>query len=364
MRPALNLSGYASRPMLFEALARHSPNLCFLDVGSEPATAIRYLADLSQKHIPVVALHTVKDANLIMNCLRRGASEFLAPPFDAAEICAALERIGKRSAQLRPSGPAEGKVYCFMPGKGACGSTTIAAGLAFELRRRSPGKVLLADLDPLTGTIAFQLKLKSHYSFVHALSNSSRMDADLWNGMVIPCRGVDVLLSPENPVDLVNEAQDLPAIVDYWRESYETIILDTPGAYRQWGVSLATLCDELMVVTTNELPAIRATGNALAYMNRNGVDLSKVKLIVNRYNIDLGLDQTAIEAALHMPVFQFLPSDYEGVQKAMMQGKTAPGGSKVGKGIAALAEALTGQMAERKKQSMFSGWFSFLGVAG
>ena len=361
---AVDLSGYPSRPALLDAITRHAPNLCFLDVGSQPDNALRLLADLTHKRIPVVAFHTVSDADLIMNCLRRGAAEFLIPPFGREEVAAALQRISSRIVQRGPSGPVEGKVYCFMPGKGACGSTTVAAGLAFELHRRSQGKVLLADLDPLTGTVAFQLKLKSNYSFVHALSNSSRMDDDLWNGMVIPCRGIDVLLSPEHPVDLLNEAQDLPAIVDYWRETYESVILDTPGAYRQWGLSLAALCDELLLVTTNEVAAIRSTKHALDYLERNEVDLSKIKLIVNRYNIEAGLTQPDIEAALHMPVFHFLPSDYEGVQKALMGGKPAPSGTKVGKSIIGLAEALTGRIPPPKKQSLFGGVFSFLGAAG
>lgn len=361
--PAIDLSGYPGRSALLDAIARHAANLCFLDVGSEPDTALRLLADLAQKHIPVVAFHTVTDADLIMNCLRRGASEFLIPPFGAQEIAAALERIASRSVRRGPSGPVGGKVYCAMPGKGACGSTTIAASLAFELRRRTHGKVLLADLDPLTGTVAFQLKLKSNYSFIHALSNSNRMDDDLWNGMVVPCRGIDVLLSPEHPVDLVHEAHDLPSIVDYWRDTYENVIMDTPGVYRQWGLSLATLCDELLLITTNELSAIRSTKHALAYLERNDVDLCKVKLIVNRYNVEVGLTQPDIEAALHLPVFHSVPSDYERVQKALMEGKPAPNGSKVGKSIVSLCEALTGRIAPPAKQSLFSGVFSFLGAA-
>jgi hypothetical protein len=60
-------------------------------------------------------------------------------------------------------------------------------------------KVLLADLDPLIGTVAFLLKRNSNYSFIHALTSASRLDETLWRGMVTSCRGVDVLLSPETP---------------------------------------------------------------------------------------------------------------------------------------------------------------------
>ena len=52
-----------------------------------------------------------------------------------------------------------------MPAKGACGATTIACNLAFQWKRLGAKKILLADLDPLTGTLSFLLKIKSIYSF-------------------------------------------------------------------------------------------------------------------------------------------------------------------------------------------------------
>ena len=41
-------------------------------------------------------------------------------------------------------------------------------------------QVLLADLDPLTGTLSFLLKIKSIYSFLDALQRAHELDADLW----------------------------------------------------------------------------------------------------------------------------------------------------------------------------------------
>ena len=50
-----------------------------------------------------------------------------------------------------------------MPAKGAAGATTIACNLAYQCKRLGASKILLADLDPLTGTVSFVLKLKSTY---------------------------------------------------------------------------------------------------------------------------------------------------------------------------------------------------------
>ena len=170
------------------------------------------------------------------------------------------------------------------------------------------------------------------------------MDEALWRGMVIPRRGVDVLLSPDMPVDLVYEPEDLAAMMSYWRQLYEFVILDAPGPHSEWGLSLAKLADELLLVTTNELPAVHATQNTLARLDHFGVTRSKIKLIINRYNTDIGLSSEAIETALDLKVFQHLPSDFESVQKALMEGKPIPAGTKVGRAIAELAEKLTGRL--------------------
>jgi pilus assembly protein CpaE len=159
-------------------------------------------------------------------------------------------------------------------------------------------------------------------------------------------------------VDMVYEPGDLAAMVNYWRQVYDFVILDTPGPQRDWGLSLARLCDEIVLVATNELPAIHATQNTLACLDHNGISRSKVKLVINRFNADIGLAGDAVESALDLKVFHQLPSDYEGVQKALMEGKPVPAGTKVGKGILELAEKLTGRKGQPRKQSLFGGLFS------
>jgi len=349
---------YVDRAALSALIGGHAVSLCFLDVGTDREVALDLIAGLKDLRVPVAALHTINDPDLILQCLREGAAEFLYLPFNKEQIRATMGRLAKRAQSALAQPHSGGTVYCMMRGKSGCGNTTIACNLAFQLQALNNPKVLLADLDPLTGTTAFLLKLNSAYSFVHALAHSSRMDAALWNGMVTPCRGVDVLLSPEIPADLVYEPADVPAMVGYWRQLYEYSILDVPGPYSEWGLSFARLCDELLLVTTNELPAVHATQNTLARLEDQGVSKSKIKLIVNRYNTEIGLSSEAIEAALDLKIFQHLPSDFESVQRALIEGKAIPASTKVGRSIAELAERLTGRTSAPRKHSLFGGLFN------
>jgi len=344
-----------------DLVSRNSANLCFLDVGTNWEEALGVLKALRSIPVPVVALSSTNQPDLILSCLREGASEFLYPPFDLEPFRAAMDRIIRRTHRRGPR--RGGEVYCFMPGKGACGGTTVATNLAFQLQELTSEKVLLADLDPLTGTIAFQLKITGSYSFVHALANSSRMDEALWKGLVINYRDVDVLLSPDTPVEMVQDTQDLAALVEYWRKLYAFVVLDIPAPYTAWGLQVARLCDLLMVVTTNELPAIHSTQNAVAYLEHAGVDRGKIRPIVNRYNTDIGLDQQTIETALDLPVYHLLPSDFASIQKALLEGRAVPSNTIIGEGFAQLAQRLTGRgPAPAKKPSLLGGLFSVFGT--
>src|ERR1043166_9442784 len=163
------------------------------------------------------------------------------------------------------------KIYAAMPAKGACGATTIACNLAFQWKRLGAKKILLADLDPLTGTLSFLLKIKSIYSFLDTLQRAHELDDDLWNAMVTPVQGVDVLLAPEIMVEATQDLRDPTPILDYARHIYDVIVLDTSTVYGDWNLNQARQANELLLVTTNELPALQAAQRALSYLDTNRI---------------------------------------------------------------------------------------------
>lgn len=359
--PFIDLKSYPNRRGLTEVLSSQRPNICFLDVGSSRDSALGVISDLASINpgLPVVAIHKSNDPDLILRCLRQGAREFLFQPFTMEQVVAALERLARILLDANINAKELGKVYCVMPGKGASGATTVACTLAFCLQRLTNGKkTLLADLDPTTGTLSFLLKLKSTFSFLEALAHSPHIDEDIWKGLIMPFQGLDVMLSPETPVEGATEQQDPGPIIDYSRENYGSVVIDTRGPYGEWGMGLARLCDELLVVTTNELPTLHATQKTLAHLERNSVERSKIRLIINRFNPETGLGREAIETALNLEVYSVLPNDYEAVQKSLLEGKPLAASSGLGKSIAHIADKLTGKTGQAKRQSMFSGLFS------
>jgi pilus assembly protein CpaE len=349
LSPASQLRTYPSPRELQENMTAHGANLCFLDVTADPERALKCLADLLaiNSAIPVIAMLSGDDSNLILRCLRQGATEFLAQPFTQEQLDAAMAKI----ARLNPASVTKrAKVYLIVPAKGGCGATTIATNLAWQWKRLGAKRVLLADLDPFAGTLSFLLKIKATFSFLDVLHRSGDIDEDLWKAMVTPQNGVDVLLSPDNPGEGQSDLSDAAPVIEYARYHYDVAILDSNGVYGRWNLSLAQAADEVLLITTNELPALQAAQRSLAYLQQNQIGRWKTRIVVNRYEQGIGLEQEVIGTALDADICHVLPSDTDAVQKSLMDGRLIQPGSALGRGVHALADRLAGREQKGHKQ--------------
>lgn len=337
-QPAI-ASEYPPPGVLPSLLARNGFNICFVDAATDTARAESIIDELAAL-VPVVALHTRNDADLILRCLRRGASEFLSDANTEA-VRRALERLARTRANAAPR--AAGVVYCVAPGKAGCGASTVAAHVAIHMKEETGGPVLLIDADYLAGSIAFLLKLKPEFHLDDALRDWSRMDDDLWSRLALRAYGVDILAAPENPSSRPPIGSDCAVrLVSFWRERYRTIVVDLPDIYTCFDNGLAALADSLLLVTTNELAALHVVGRGLHFLDSSGVGRSKLRLILNRYNPATGLKTGDLKTALGMEPFATLSNDYETLQSALLEGRPAPASSRFHTSVQKLCRQLSG----------------------
>lgn len=354
---AHEVEGYPTRQQISEVLAAHRVSICFLEVGSPEDMPLAIIPEILRvdPKLPIVVLLPGNNPEMVLRCLRAGASDFLMQPFTPDQVEGALHKI----ARLHPGrSKTPGKVYCLMPAKGGCGASTLASNLAYHLKRLGDKRILLADLDALAGTLSFLLKIKSNYSFMDVLARSGEIDQDLWKAVITNRQGVDVLLSPEVMTDGVSDLKDASAIIEYARNAYDLVVLDCGSVYGDWNLSQAQLADEVLLVTTNELTSLQAVQRALSYLDANGIGRWKVRLIVNRYDRHVGLSKDVIGTALHTDIYHLMPTDYEAIQKALMEGKPLAPATNFGKSVIALVERLGGASEPQKKHTSISGLLS------
>jgi pilus assembly protein CpaE len=338
---------YAAAWQRATAAGGRPPMVCFLDVCSNRNEALGLLPRLAEPplQVPIVALISEDNPGLALRCLRMGASGCLIHPFDDDQLLPVLSRIGYLDLSPEAAG-APHKVLAVLPAKGSSGATTLAANLACLAGRTGFGRVLLADMDPLAGTLAFVLKLKSPFSFADALAHSKQLDADLWRGLVTPYRGLDVLLSPENPSDCDSDAAGVSSLLAYAKRVYDLIVLDTGSPYSVLGLQLLKSSHEILLVTTTTFGSIYGARRALRYLSDNNASLSKVRLVLRHWRRESGLEQEEIESALGMSIYHVLPSDPQSVEDALLEGRPVSPGSPYGKSLAELASRVLQRDAE------------------
>jgi pilus assembly protein CpaE len=341
-------------------------HVVFLDIASDRDQALPLLEEMSRigPHIQVIVLMAQNDPDMILRCLRAGAVDFLIRPFTADQAEGAFGKLARVQTSVDTVTKEPAKIFAVMPAKGACGASTIACNLAYQWKRLGAKKILLVDLDPLTGNISFLLKIKSVYSFLDTLQRSHELDDDLWAAMVTKVNGVDVLLAPDLMVEGAASLRDPSPILEYARHIYDVVVIDTASVYGEWNLNVARAAGELLLVTTNELPALQAAQRAMSYLETNRIGRWKIRLLVNRYLKDVGLSREVIGTALHTEVFETFPSDPESIQKALLEGKAVASGTPLGKAFVQLADHFGQAQKQTEKKStsslssLFGGLFS------
>jgi pilus assembly protein CpaE len=350
IRGVSHLAQYPRIGGLASVLAERQANLCLIDVAAHSEFALLLIGEAAAA-VPVVALNTHNDADLILRCLRRGACEFLASP-DAAPLASVLDRLRLLSAPAATPKPCE--AYCVIPGKQGCGASTLAVHLAIELHRAGAARVLLVDADVQGGAIAFLLKLKPAFHLGDAVRDRERMDQDLWGRLAISNNGIDVLLAPVNPASPVEidraAAQQLMA---FWRGTYDAIVIDTAGAQAA-AIEFAQLSDHILLVSTNDLVALHSTRRSIERMEHHAIERRRLLLVMNRYTPSIGLKRDEVETALKLAPCALLANEYDLVQQAVLEGRPLAAASRFARGVHGLVDRLAGgEQPAKKRASLF-----------
>jgi pilus assembly protein CpaE len=323
--------------------------VCFLDLITDQEAGLQSLAKIVEVMPQVAVVSLVADSNpqLILQALRIGAKDFLTQPFTTEQFRSVLEKLSSIIPELITQ---QGRVISIIPAKGACGASTIAFNLAAQLKKGGSNRTLLADLDPVTGTQAFQMKLKPTFSFLEILNQGAALDADVWRGVVQNFSGMDVLLSPDTPVEGAQEMGSTRPILEFSRRLYDHVVADLGNAYGEWALTAARASDDIFLITTNELPALQAAQRVMHYYEHHSIPRQRIQLVINRFNRDVGLTKEMIETALQSDIYQLINSDYEGVQRALLDGKPIQASTTIGKQIGQMTSRILGTDATKLKK--------------
>ncbi|MHB9092766.1 MAG: AAA family ATPase, partial [Chloroflexota bacterium] len=169
--------------------------------------------------------------------------------------------------------------------------------------------------------------------------------SDLQSLMHSDASGVNLLaapLQPEQAEEIGNE--QVSQILKVMAQTFDYVVVDTPPQITDAVGSVLDQSTLVVVLTTQEVLALRRTKVLLQMMKGWGYSQDKVKLVVNHaYNVN-GVAAGDIEAALDYPIFWDIPND-QIVSNALKVGKPfvlASPGSPASRNVVELARKVCG----------------------
>ncbi|MGC8759789.1 MAG: AAA family ATPase [Bryobacteraceae bacterium] len=348
----------STEDVLFARIDRFKPDAVLLDPAAVPLPLAELIPLL--KALPaaplVVIVQEAATADEIIRAMRAGADEFVLPPIETS-MKEALERLAQRASVVAPrtAGP-QGKAFGFLSAKAGCGATTVACHAAVELARVSGKTTLLGDFDLPAGTVRVLMKANSRYSVLDAARNTADLDESYWRALVsngFP--GVEVLAGP-GP-ELFREypnPEDVRQVLEFARGRYAYVVADLGAGLD--AASLRTLeeVEELVLVTTPEMPALQMAKLQLHRLGVAGFRRSHIRLVLNRVSRRVELAPAEIERALDMEIYATLPNDYGALDRAYTEGRLLPENNHLRQAIGRMIHGLAGLDAPGEGKRRFS----------
>lgn len=289
--------------------------------------------------MPLVAVSRTLDSQVLLEAMRVGIREYLAPPFELGPLNDALDRIAQQAEAKPMAVPQTDSLYAFLPAKAGAGTTTIAVNTATAMAKMTDEKVLLMDMDLNCGLVGFMMLIESQYSILDAAENALEMDENLWPKIVTTIGALDVLPVGKMRPGFRIESVQVRHILDYSRRNYGSVCIDLSGMMEKYTMEVLHEAKRVFLVCTPELPSLHLAREKISFLK--SMDLhGRVSILLNRAQKRMQISELEMEKLFGMPIHMTFPNDYTGVHKALTAGKQVDTSSDLGKRYRELAETL------------------------
>lgn len=332
----------AVRPeQVADEFRRVNPGVVLVAVSPQTPHNFGYIYNVTAAGGVVIVVSQTKDSDLILRAMRSGAREFVVDS-DIDEI-----QMAVRAQAVDLESHPDGSVITVFPAKGGVGATMIATNLAGALQRRGL-RVCLIDLDLHLGDVVSFMDIAGSYSIGDLLSNLARLDRDLLETSITKHSSGVAVLAHSGKMEEAEHIKpaDIGKLLAVLRQHYDRVIVDGVRGFDEMALAALDASQVLLMVMTQDVPAIRNGQRCLELFGRLGYDQQKVKLILNRYQKASKITLEVIADTLKVPVAHTISNDFVSIIDAINRGvllvEAAPR-ARLTQDIADLAPIVSGE---------------------
>ena len=350
-----------------------NPDVILMDINMPDIDGITATENIRQRspHIQVVILSVQSDQNYMRRAMLAGARDFLTKPPMGDELISAIKRAGEMAQVEREKGAKQqmarsagggapgmmggfsplpqGKIVLVYSPKGGTGCTTIAVNLAIALNNEDTRSVLI-DGNLQFGDVAVFVNEQGKNTIVDIAPRVDDLDAEILEDILIKheASGVRILAAPQRPemAEKISTDQFIK-VLQFMQKMYSYVVVDTSSILTDVILSAIDLSDVIVLVTTQEIPAIKNSRLILDLLKTMGINKDRIIFTMNRFDKRIAITPERISENLKHEVSAVIPLDEKIAITAvnrgvpfMLDNRAQP----IGKGLLSLAEAVRARM--------------------
>jgi pilus assembly protein CpaE len=311
-----------------EAAKELRPDVVLMDINMPDMDGITATEFIRQQNpaTQIVILSVQGDPNYMRRAMLAGARDFLTKPPALDELTAAMRRAGKMAHQERAkaavmpgmaaSGMAMqaasgifGKIIVVYGPKGGTGTTTIAVNLAITLQSEET-RVALVDGNLQFGDVAVFMNEQVRNSILDLAPRADELDAEVVNDVMLnhAASGIRLLAAPNRPEYAENVSGDqYGKVLKFLRTMFSYIIVDASSALTDIVLAAMDTCDVVILITTQEIPAIKNARLFLDLADVLGIKRKQILFVMNRFDKRIGITPEKVGESFKQEIAAVIP---------------------------------------------------------
>jgi pilus assembly protein CpaE len=228
----------------------------------------------------------------------------------AQELAAALRKgVARRRRATSAPRIAQGRMIAVVGPKGGAGKTFVSSNLAVGLAQ-SGERVVLIDLDLQFGDAAITLGLPPAQTVYDLVVSGGSLDAEKLADYLVPHEsGARVLQAPARPDQATYvEIPFLRQLFDLLRATEDYIIVDCAPGFTPEVIAAIDAATDVCMVGTVDAAALKNTKLGLEALDLMGVELGRLRLVLNRSDSRIGISPDDAQLVNGRPADVLIPS--------------------------------------------------------